>query len=153
MSKIKLPPAALVLVADGRKALFLRNAGDEVFPNLVVARAYKDDNPPTREQGTDRPGRVHESSTSRRSQVETTDWHVVEEQRFIETTADSLKRYVEDEDVKNIVIIAPPRVIGDLRGTLADSVRRQVLTEIEKDLTNQPTYEIEKYFTEPRPGN
>lgn len=148
MIKLKLRPASLVLVADGTKALFLRNAGDEVFPNLVVARAFKEDNPPTRDQGTDRPGRVHESATSRRSGVETTDWHVVEEHRFVETTATSLSRYVENENVRSIVIIAPPRVIGDLRKVLPEGVRKHVLAEIEKDLTNQPVYEIEKYLAD-----
>jgi len=148
MTKLKLHPASLVLVADGTKALFLRNAGDEVFPNLVVARALKDDNPPSRDQGTERPGRVHESATSRRSGVETTDWHVVEEHRFAETTAASLSRYVANEGIHSIVIIAPPRVIGDLRKALPESVRKHILAEIEKDLTNQPIYEIENYLAD-----
>jgi len=151
MGTIRLRPASLILVADGRKALFLRNAGDEVFPNLVVAHAFKNDNPPTREQGADRPGRVHESATTRRSTVETTDWHVIEESRFVATTAASLRRYVENENVRSIVIIAPPQVIGDLREALPESIRQHVLAEVGKDLTNQPVYEIEKYLTEDRP--
>jgi hypothetical protein len=40
---------------DGRKALFLRNAGDEKFPNLKTERVFAEENPPTHEQGTDRP--------------------------------------------------------------------------------------------------
>ncbi len=32
MNKLALPHDAFVLVGDGRKALFLRNAGDEKFP-------------------------------------------------------------------------------------------------------------------------
>ncbi|EKS29730.1 host attachment protein [Afipia felis] len=150
MTKLKLRPASLVLVADGTKALFLRNAGDDVYPNLVVARAFKDDNPPTRDQGTDRPGRVHESATTGRSALETTDWHVVEEHRFVETTAASLSRYVENEGVRSIVIIAPPRVIGDLRKALPETIRKHILAEIEKDLTKQPIYEIEKYLADYR---
>src|SRR3569623_3283609 len=102
MTKLKLHPTSLFLVADGTKALFLRNAGIEVFPNLVVARAFKDDNPPTRDQGTDRPGRVHESATSRRSGVATTDRHVVEEHRIVETPAAALNRYVESEGVRSV---------------------------------------------------
>jgi protein required for attachment to host cells len=30
----KIPHGAIVFVGDGRKALFLRNDGDEEFPNL-----------------------------------------------------------------------------------------------------------------------
>ena len=36
MSKLKIPHNAFVFVGDGRKALFLRNDGDEKFPNLKV---------------------------------------------------------------------------------------------------------------------
>src|SRR5208337_1796611 len=62
MSKLSIPHDAFVFVGDGRKALFLRNEGDEVFPNLVTERVFVDDNPPTHEQGTDRPGRAFPSA-------------------------------------------------------------------------------------------
>jgi protein required for attachment to host cells len=35
MSGVTIPNDAVVFVGDGRKALFLRNEGDEEFPNLV----------------------------------------------------------------------------------------------------------------------
>ncbi|HTO65983.1 MAG TPA: hypothetical protein VMM15_32565 [Bradyrhizobium sp.] len=38
MNKLKIPHDAFVLVGDGRKALFLRNEGDEKFPNLKAER-------------------------------------------------------------------------------------------------------------------
>jgi protein required for attachment to host cells len=37
-TKISIPHDAIVFVGDGRKALFLRNAGDEKFPNLKIAQ-------------------------------------------------------------------------------------------------------------------
>ena len=40
----------LVVVADGRKALFLRNQGDGVNPNLVVELAEERINPADRDQ-------------------------------------------------------------------------------------------------------
>jgi len=39
---------------DGRKALFLRNHGDEKFPNLRAEKVFEDENPPTHEQGSER---------------------------------------------------------------------------------------------------
>lgn len=56
MSDFRLKHDTWVLVADGEKALFLRNEGDAEYPNLEVVREMHDDNPPTREQGTDQPG-------------------------------------------------------------------------------------------------
>lgn len=61
MSKIQIPHDAIVFVGDGRKALFLRNDGDEKYPNLKTEQVFVDHNPPTHEQGTERPGRSFSS--------------------------------------------------------------------------------------------
>ena len=58
MAKINLPHDAFVFVGDGRKALFLRNEGDEKFLNLKTEQVLVDQHPPTREQGSDQPGRA-----------------------------------------------------------------------------------------------
>lgn len=58
MNKPEIPHDAFVFVGDGHKALFLRNAGDEKLPDFRTERVFVDDNPPTREQGSDRPGRA-----------------------------------------------------------------------------------------------
>ncbi|MGA8990536.1 MAG: host attachment protein, partial [Rhodoplanes sp.] len=49
MAKLNIPHDAFVFVGDGRKALFLRNEGDEKFLNLKTERVLRDQNPPTRE--------------------------------------------------------------------------------------------------------
>ena len=70
MSKIALPHDAFVFVGDGRKALFLRNEGDEKYANLVTERVLKGEvNPPSHEQGSDRPGRVYMSAGVERRAV------------------------------------------------------------------------------------
>ena len=56
MNRLKIPHNAFVLVGDGRKALFLRNEGDEKFPNLKAESVFETENPATHEQGSDRPG-------------------------------------------------------------------------------------------------
>ena len=62
MDKLRIPHNALVFVGDGRKALFLRNDGDKTVPNLKTERVFEDDNPPSHEQGTDRPGHLGKGS-------------------------------------------------------------------------------------------
>jgi len=148
MQKLKLPHDALILIADGRKALFLRNDGDGMFPNLVTARVFKDINPSTRAQGTDRPGRVRDSLSERRSSVEAPDWHTMEEHRFVSEVTVALGKYVRDENPKKVVLVAPPRVIGELRAALDENIRKRIVAEIEKDLTKHPVHEIEKYLLE-----
>ena len=70
MSAVRLPHDAMVLVGDGRKALFLRNHGNERFPDLKVERVFSAPDPPTHEQGSDRPGRAFKrAGTNLRSGV------------------------------------------------------------------------------------
>ncbi|WP_375790824.1 host attachment protein [Bradyrhizobium sp. vgs-9] len=57
----KIPHRAVVFVGDGRKALFLRNEGDEKFPNLQMEAVFEDQNPAAHDQGSDRPGRGEQS--------------------------------------------------------------------------------------------
>src|ERR1019366_4467011 len=73
MNKLKIPHNAYVFVGDGRKALFLRNDGDEKFPNLKTEKVIEEENPSSHEQCTERPG--HIGKGSQRSAVEPTDWH------------------------------------------------------------------------------
>jgi protein required for attachment to host cells len=40
MAKLSIPHGAFVFVGDGRKALFLRNSGDEKFPDLKTERVF-----------------------------------------------------------------------------------------------------------------
>ncbi len=72
----------MVSVGDGRKALFLRNDGDQKFANIVTEQAFVDENPATHVQGADRPGRGFASAERvRRSAMKPTDWHDIEEHR------------------------------------------------------------------------
>ena len=51
MKDIALKHEGWVVVADGEKALFLFNEGDEVYPNLKVFREMEHENPPSRRAG------------------------------------------------------------------------------------------------------
>jgi protein required for attachment to host cells len=146
MSKLSIPHLGMVFVGDGRKALFLRNEGDEKFPNLKVERVLTQDNPPTREQGSDKPGRTLKSAgSSHRSSMEPTDWHDLEEHRFAREVAGALETAVRDNEVKALVVVAPARTLADLRRALHASVKDKIVAEIDKDLTKHPVYEIERH--------
>jgi protein required for attachment to host cells len=148
MSKLKIPHNAFVLVGDGRKALFLRNEGDEKFPNLKTERVLENDNPSSHEQGTDRPGHLGKAAGSgRRSAVETTDWHDINEHRFAKTVADAMERMVRERKAPALVIVAPPRTLADIRAALHADVASRVIGEINKDLTRHPVGDIEKHLT------
>ncbi len=133
-----------VLVADGEKALLMRNAGDARQIRLQVIREKHQDNPPTREQGTDRPGRSSGGGPTPVSAVENTDWHQFEKDRFADDLADLLHRRARTGAFEQLVIAADPGTLGNLRDVLHEDVGRKVVLEIPKTLTNHPVGEIEK---------
>jgi len=144
MSRIVLDHDVWVLVADSEKGLILRNEGDKEYPNLEVVREMHEENPPTREQGTDRPGRLNDGPSVHRSAVAETDWHRVAKERFAEEMAARLYKMAHRGDFEKIVLVAPPLVLGELRKQLHKEVEQRVTAEVPKTLTNHPVYEIEK---------
>ena len=144
MADIKLAHDIWVLVADGEKALFLRNEGDAEYPNLQVVRKMRDENPPTREQGTDAPGRLNDSLSPHKSSVEDTDWHRLSKERFAEDLAERLYKMAHRGDFDRIVIVAPPLVLGEMRQKLHKEVTQRIAAEVPKTLTSHPVDQIEK---------
>jgi protein required for attachment to host cells len=143
VTKLSIPHDALIFVGDGRKALFLRNAGDEKFPDLRAERVFAEENPPTHEQGSDRPTVAFAHAGShRRGQIEQTDWHRLEEHRFVERVAAALEDMVRQRNVPALVVVAPPRTLADLRRAFHADVQKRVVAEIGKDLTKHPVAEI-----------
>ncbi len=147
MNRLEIPHDAFVFVGDGRKALFFRNAGDEKSPNFRIERVFVDVNPPTHEQGSDRPGRAFKrAGTNLRSGVGDTDWHELEEHRFAQRVAAAMEGLVRTRNVKALVVVAPPRTLADLRFALHSDVKKRIIAEINKDLTKHPVLEIEKHL-------
>lgn len=145
---LKIPHNAFVFVGDGRKALFLRNDGDEKFPYLKTEKVFVDENLPSHEQGTERAGRVSKASqTGGRSAVEPTDWHELEEQHFVRMVAAAMERLIRANKVKALIVVAPPRALAELRLAFHPDVKACILAEVNKDLTKHPVGEIEKHLT------
>jgi len=144
MNNIAVHNGAWVLVGDGRHALFLYNHGDPDLLDLRVIEARVEENPLTHEQGTSAPGRVFASRGGVRSAVEPTDWHEHEKEIFAREIAERINRAAESGEMKEIVIIAPPRVLGEIRKELSQKAASKVRGEIDRDLTHHPLPEIEK---------
>jgi len=147
MNKLSIPHDALVFVGDGQKALFLRNCGDEKFPNLVTERVFTEQDPPTHEQGTDRPGRgFKRAGTNRRTSFEETDWHELEKLRFADHVAAALEKLARAKQEASIVVVAPSRTLAELRQVFHPDVKKRIIAEINKDLTGHPVADIEKHL-------
>jgi protein required for attachment to host cells len=145
--RMNIPNEALVLVGDGRKALFLRNRGTQAQPELVLEDKVEQDNPPTREQGTDRPGRKPASDGVSHSAIEETDQHQRAEQRFAVSIAQRLYDMGHAHEYQALVVVAPPKMLGDLRAALHPEVRQRIVGELPKDLLSQSIPELTRLLS------
>jgi protein required for attachment to host cells len=149
MPKRRIPSQALILVCDGRKALFLRNMGDATLPDLRVISVFKDKaNPPTALQGTDRPGRTFGRASGRHSAYAQTDWHTLEEEHFAHEIILALENLNMNGEIDHLVLVAPPKTLAELRAAMPRSIHEKILEEVHKDLTKHPVHEIERLLTQ-----
>ncbi|WP_020175792.1 host attachment protein [Methyloferula stellata] len=146
MEHIRIPWKSWVVVCDGTKSLIFSNEGDAELLNLQPLDIRVEPDPPTHDQGTDRPGRVHQSKGSSRSSVETTDFHAEAEASFIQDLAERLDKATRDHEVKHVILIAPPKALGILRKHLTPELQALVRAEVAKDFAQLSTAEIEKHL-------
>ena len=164
---MQLAHNSVVLVADGRKLLFLRNQGDAEYPNLVVETAQEKPNPADRDQKTDAAGGASGTqmgagapnvaqggggggggqggafAPSRGSMAET-DFHQLEEDRFAADAAELLKKRALRHDYDALVVVAPPKTLGELRKHYHVEVSNRLTGELDKDLTGHTIPDIEQ---------
>jgi len=140
-----IPHQALILVADGRKYLLIRNAGDSSHPDLVVEAHREQELHSNQELGTDQPSSSFASSGGgRRASIAMTDFHQLEEDKFASATADILLKKAHAGEFDKLIVVAPPRTLAELRRHYDRSLTECILAEIDKDLTKHPLAEIQE---------
>jgi protein required for attachment to host cells len=142
---MQVPHGSCVVVADGAKMLFFRNEGDAEYLKLEVEQKREQDNLADRDLKTDDRGRTFDSSGGAgRSAYEETDFHQLEEDRFAAETAEELKRRALNKEFESLIIVAPPKTLGELRKHYHKEVEKRLTGEVAKDLTGHTVEAIEK---------
>ena len=137
---------AVVLVAEGRRVRLLRNEGDAAQVALAPLFEMSIDDPPTRDLGSDRPGRSYDSHDSSRSAVASPDWHQEAETKFLKAVARKLEEIVNTEGGSALLILAAPRALGVLRDNLGPTSRQLLKAELARDLVKMPKHKVEAYL-------
>lgn len=139
-----VPHNSFVVVTDGEKMLFLRNHGDAEFPHLVVEKESEQESRSNRELRRDTPGRSFSSVGPGRSSYDETDSRQLGEDLFAAETAEMLNRRALGNEFESVIVVAPPRTLGELRKHYHQELQKRVVGEVAKNLTNTPVNEIEK---------
>ena len=140
---------ALVLVADGKKMLWLRNQGDSELLDLRTESHDHRDDPKDREIRTDAPGTAATRASSgggdvHRPAMGETDFHQQGEDRWIRDAAEEVNRRALRNDFDALAVIIPPKALGEFRKKLHKEAERRLVLTVNKEMTDRPIPDIEE---------
>jgi protein required for attachment to host cells len=138
----KRPTTTWILVADGARGRFFRP--NEELKKLVSVGPADMVAPQSRERPrdlkSDKPGRGYSSARGgvRHAFEPPHDYHKLEKHRFMAVLAEALDDACERREFDDLIVVAPHRSLGELRGLLSKRVQQRIRQEVAKDLTNEP---------------
>jgi protein required for attachment to host cells len=145
MPGIRIPYDALVLIGDGKKAIFYRNKGDGELPNLIVEQVMTQDDVSSRSRDDVPPGQA--AATPAEHGVAQGQWQQFDESRFADDIAEALYKAAHAGRYEKLVVAAPPKTLGELRKAFHKEVSVRIVAEVNKDLTGHDVGDIEAVLT------
>jgi protein required for attachment to host cells len=142
---MRIPRHSYVLVADGAKMLFFRNEGDADQLDLRIVEAEQQRDDYDRNLKTDQAGQMPGNpGMGGASTAGEADYHRQAELRFAAEAAERINKATLTGECQRLIVVAPPRTLGDLRGHYHKEVESHLAAEIPKDLTGHSVDKIEK---------
>lgn len=129
---MQLPQNTVIAVADGEKLSLFQNEGNALNVKLKAMPAEEIDSSKIAS------GARHSSSAANPDDSQQ------EEDGFGSGITDMLNKQVLDGKIKNLVIIAAPRTLGEMRKGYHKQLTAVLIGELDKDLTGHSVEAIEK---------
>lgn len=146
------PIVTWVLVADGAAAKVFEHDGPGKGLTAVKGLSFEEDPAQARELMSDRQGRSFASAGHGRSALAwSTDPVEVRESRFVKRVVEALDKKLLEGKFERLLVIAAPAALGDIRGYMTDRLKKVTMAELDKDLTNLSTPELEKHLEDHLP--
>lgn len=124
-----LPHGAVIAVVDGQNLELYRNGGDEASPELSALATPKLDS-------HNHSGGSHHSSAGNHT------GSLVNEDAHASAAATWLNGQVLAHKIKDLIVIAPPRTLGELRKHYHKLTERAIARELHKDLIGKRPADI-----------
>jgi protein required for attachment to host cells len=136
-----------VLIADGAQARVLENTGPGKGLKQVDGLDWAIEPLQAQEIVSDRPGsKGGGGSFSRGGMEPRTDPVEHREAEFVRSVAATLDRKQQQGAFQRLVIAAAPTALGDIRQAISPAVKKTVVAELSKDLTNTPTPQLDQHL-------
>lgn len=124
-----LPHGTVIAIVDGEKFNLFRNVGTEAAPDLAELDSPKLDS-------HNHSGSSHHSSSGNHDST------LVAEDAHAIAATEWLNSQVLGHKIEHLVVIAPPRTLGEMRPHYHKLTERALLTELAKDLSGHKGSEI-----------
>lgn len=135
------------LIADGAHARIVRRDAETGAYRQVSRSDSKMARLKTSQIMSDRQGRVAESASSARHAAEAKhDPHRQAKLAFAHKTAHDINEAAHAREFDELVLVAPARVLGEIRGHLDTETSKRVVGELAKDLTPVPDGDLGKHL-------
>lgn len=141
--------ATWIVVCDGARGRIFVNKGRGSGLTEIESAEAEQARSPTRALGSDRPGRSHESvGQQRHAMVPPVDWHDAQKVQFAKEMAEKINTAALENRFDQVILVAPPKALGDLRKALSSQVIDKLAGEIGKDLTWVPDHELGPHLSD-----
>jgi len=132
-----------ILIADGARARIVRCDGPGKGLASAMSHEFAASHAPSRDFGTDKPGRGQGGGSGSHHAVESkVDWHTHEKHLFAAHMAKTLEQAYTQGAFDDLVLVAPPPALGDLRKALDGKLKGHIAAELGKDLTHLTIHEL-----------
>jgi protein required for attachment to host cells len=149
-------PTTWILIADGGRARLLEQDRKSRSFKPTSEREFIGNTAQSKEIASDRPGRTFDSAGrgqpgdagahGRHAMEPGTDPQRHAEYEFARDLSEHLETAANRHRFDRLVLVAAPKILGDLRELLPKTVHGKIVAEINKDLTKIPTRDLGKHL-------
>ncbi|MCW5722293.1 MAG: host attachment protein [Devosia sp.] len=140
-------PTTWILIANGTQARVLEHNGPGKGLTGIDGLDWSITPLQSQDINTDKPGRGFKSVGLGRSAMDPrTDPVEHREAEFVRSIAQEIDRKALEGAFDRLVLVAAPIALGNFRKFLSDHAKKAIIAELDKDLTNLPTPQLDKHF-------
>lgn len=136
-----------IVVANGAKARIFSRLAPAGALELVSEHSSDDARHPSKDLGSDRPGRTFDSAGPGRHAMEPRgDFQELAKEAFVRDLARDLDQAATEGLFHELILIAAPRALHGLREGLSGPAQGRVVRTLDKDLTAAAPADIAKHL-------
>lgn len=134
-----------VLIADGTQARVLENTGHGTGLKTVEGLVWSIPPLQAGDINTDRPGNAPSGSNGGTFEPKTNAADH-REANFVREVAEAIDKQASQRAYDKLIVAASPVALGTLRKAFSPQVQQTIIAELDKNLTNIPTQQLEKHL-------